>query len=349
MRSQALKYAMCVVFACAVAAIALAVSLLVVAGPGAEPARAQTGALETTLVGAGDIASCNYNRDYDTAQVVESTISSANAPVTVFTLGDNAYPDGNANQFKNCYDPTWGGSHLGERLDITPRLVDPNMWPLTRPAVGNHEYRTAGASAYFNYFGTEKAGDPSKGYYSYDRGSWHVVVLNSNCDKVGGCGGSSPQGKWLKADLAAHPSACTAAAFHHPLFTSSTAQTNIVRPFWNTLYKEGADVILSGHAHYYERFAPQRPDGTADSSYGIREFVVGTGGASPDNPMRTPRAKNSEKNSEKPGAPGTTYYGVLKLDLRTGGYDWEFRPRAVDAAFTDSGSGECHGEPPTGA
>src|SRR5215210_3234209 len=169
MRSQALKYAMCVVFACAAAAVALAVSLLVVAGPGAEPARAQTGgALEATLVGAGDIASCNYNRDYDTANVVESIISSATVPVTVFTLGDTVYPSGTADQFKNCYDPTWGGSHLGERLDITPRLVDPNMWALTRPAVGNHEYRTQGASAYFSYFGTEKAGDPTKGYYSYD-------------------------------------------------------------------------------------------------------------------------------------------------------------------------------------
>jgi hypothetical protein len=168
--------------------------------------------------------------------------------------------------------------------------------------------------------------------------------LNSNCDQVGGCGASSPQGTWLTQDLATHPASCTAAAFHHPLFTSSTADTNIVKPFWTTLYNEGADVILSGHAHYYERFAPQRPDGTADASYGIREFVVGTGGASPDNPMRTPRAMNSEVDSEKPGAPGTTYYGVLKLDLLSGGYAWEFRPRAGDA-FTDSGSGQCHGAP----
>ena len=344
MRSHALKYAVCVVFACAAAAVALAVSLLVVAGPGAQPARAQE-VLETTLVGAGDIASCNYNRDYDTAKVVNSTITSANAPVSVFTLGDNVYPDGTANQFKNCYDPTWGGSHLGERSDITLKVVNPNMWTLTRPVVGNHEYQTPGASAYFDYFGAAKAGEPGKGYYSYDRGSWHVVVLNSNCDKVGGCGGASPQGKWLKADLAAHPSACTAAAFHHPLFSSATADTNVVKPFWTTLYKQGADIILGGHAHYYERFAPQRPDGTLDRTYGMREFVVGTGGASPDNPMRTQRAANSQVDSEKPGAPGTTYYGVLKLDLLTGGYAWEFRPRAVDAAFTDSGSGQCHGKP----
>ena len=308
----------------------LAVSLLVVAGPGAEPAQAQA-TPEATLVGAGDIASCNYNRDYDTAKVVKSAITSANAPVTVFTLGDNAYPDGNANQYKNCYDPTWGGSHVGERLDITPRLVDPNdpnMWTLTRPVVGNHEYQTQGASAYFNYFGAEKAGDPGKGYYSYDRGSWHIIVLNSNCDKVGGCGPSSSQGKWLKADLVAHSAAsCTAAAFHHPLFSSSTAQTNVGKPFWTTLYNYGADVILSGHAHYYERFAPQRPDGTADSSYGIREFVVGTGGASPDNPMRTTREKNSEKDSECRGGPGrrttgsssSTSFGRLHLGVSTKG------------------------------
>ena len=350
MSSHAVKYAVCVLFACAAAAVALAVSLLMLAGPGAQPARAQA-APEATLVGAGDIASCNYNRDYDTAQVVESTITSASAPVTVFTLGDNAYPDGNTNQYKNCYDPTWGGSHLGARSDIALKILDPNMWVLTRPVVGNHEYQTQGASAYFNYFGATKTGNPGEGYYSYDPApGWHIVVLNSNCSQVGGCGPSSPQGKWLTADLKAHANAsCTAAAFHHPLFTSSTADTNVVKPFWTTLYNYGADVILSGHAHYYERFAPQRPDGTADSSYGMREFVVGTGGASPDNPMRTPRAKNSEKDSEKPGAPGTTYYGVLKLDLFSGGYTWEFRPRAADAAFTDSGNGQCHGTPRPGA
>jgi hypothetical protein len=350
MRSQAARYAMCAVLACA-AAVTLAISLLVLAKPLEKPAQAQTATPEATMVGAGDIASCSYHRDYHTAKVVDSTITSAHAPmVRVFTLGDNVYPDGTANQFKNCYDPTWGGSHLGSRKDISRKIVNPNMWTLTRPAVGNHEYRTSGASAYFSYFGTDKAGDPSKGYYSYDLGSWHVVVLNSNCDKVGGCGALSPQGQWLKADLISQPptTSCTLAYFHHPLFTSSTAQTNIVRPFWNTLYNEGADVILSGHAHYYERFAPLRPDGTKDEIYGIREFIVGTGGADPDNPMRTQRADHSQIDSEKPGEPGTTYYGVLKLDLHAGSYDWKFLPREQDAAdFTDLGSGSCHGEPPT--
>jgi acid phosphatase type 7 len=135
------------------------------------------------------------------------------------------------------------------------------------------------------------------------------------------------------------------ASFHHPLYTSSTAaDTTIVRPFWEMLYSSGADVILSGHAHYYERFDPQRPDGTRDSTYGIREFIAGTGGQSPDNPMRVPRAANSVIDSEKENEPGKTAYGVLKLDIYAGGYAWEFRPIEGET-FTDSGTGQCHGKP----
>lgn len=324
------------------AAVTLAAALLVLAVPPGQPAQAQVTGPQATLVGAGDIASCNYNRDYQTAKVVDSAIATASAPVTIFTLGDNAYPDGTAAQFRNCYDPTWGGSHLGQRTDITPTLYNPQMWDLTRlPAVGNHEYRTADASAYFDYFGA-RAGDPTKGYYSYDVGSWHFIVLNSNCAEVGGCSKKSPQGRWLKADLANHPASCTAASFHHPLYTSSTADTNIVRPFWDTLYSAGADVILSGHAHYYERFLPQRPDGTLDPFYGLHEFVVGTGGAAPTNPMRFPRATNSVIDSEK--EPGKTAYGVLRLDIYAGNYAWEFLPIEGET-FTDSGTGQCHGKP----
>jgi acid phosphatase type 7 len=274
--------------------------------------------------------------------MVNSTIATASAPVTVFTLGDNAYPDGTAAQFRNCYDPTWGGSHLGERTDIARKVVNPDMWNLTRPAVGNHEYHTLGASGYFDYFGV-KAGDRTKGYYSYDIGDWHHVVLNSNCDQVGGCGWFSAQGRWLRSDLANHPAFCTVASFHHPLYTSSTADTSTVRPFWDMLYNAGADVILSGHAHYYERFDPQRPNGTRDLTYGIREFVVGTGGAAPTNPMRWPRANNSVIDSEK--SPGVTAYGVLKLDIYAdSSYSWRFLPIEGET-FTDSGSGRCHGKP----
>jgi acid phosphatase type 7 len=322
------------------AAMIMAAALLALAEPSERPALAQASNPQATLVGTGDIASCSHNRDFQTAKLVNSTLATANAPVTVFNLGDNAYPDGTAAQFRDCYDPTWGGSHLGARADITKKVVNPLIYDRTRPVVGNHEYHTPDASAYFVYFGA-KAGNRTKGYYSYDLGDWHFVVLNSNCDQVG-CGWFSTQGSWLRADLANNPASCTVASFHHPLYTSSTADTSTVRPFWDMLYNAGVDVILSGHAHYYERFAPQRPNGSSDPTYGIREFVVGTGGAAPSNPMRFPRAANSVIDSEK--EPGKTAYGVLKLGIYTNSYAWKFLP--IDGeTFTDSGTGQCHGKP----
>ena len=216
------------------------------------PSVAQTATV--TLVGAGDIASCDYTADSATARLV------GRIPGTVFTLGDNAYPDGTIKQFRNCYDPTWG-----------------KYKKRTKPSVGNHEYRTPDASGYFNYFGA-RAGAPSKGYYSYRRGSWHIVVLNSNCEKVGGCGKRSPQGRWLRNTLANHQARCTLAYFHHPLYsTGDNTATPQVKPFWRILYDRGADVILSGHAHRYERFAPITPAGVRNAEKGIRQFVVGTG------------------------------------------------------------------------
>jgi acid phosphatase type 7 len=267
-----------------------------------------------TLVGAGDIASCNYDRDEATAKVL------SNVAGTVFTLGDNVYPTGTATQFQNCYHPTWGAQKSR-----------------TRPSVGNHEYYTEDASAYFAYFGA-RAGDPAKGYYTYKRGSWRIIVLNSNCSEVGGCGEHSPQGIWLEKTLTDYPARCTMAYFHHPLFVSTGAAKTEVRPFWNILQDHNADVILSGHAHYYERFAPQLPDGTRDSG-GIREFVVGTGGAPPENAMTTPRVANSVVDSEK--SPGVTAYGVLRLRLSAGSYAWKFLPVAGER-FTDSGTRQCH-------
>jgi acid phosphatase type 7 len=268
-----------------------------------------------TLVGAGDIASCSHDRDGATADVV------AGVSGTVFTLGDNVYPTGTATQFRDCYEPTWG-----------------RFKARTKPSAGNHDYYTPDASGYFGYFGA-RAGDPSKGYYTYKRGSGRIVVLNSNCSEVGGCGKRSPQGKWLERILTRYPAECTLAYFHHPLFVSTGAATPEVRPFWNILYGHKADVILSGHAHYYERFAPQRPDGTRDGSGGIREFVVGTGGAPPERPMTSPRATNSVVDSEK--SPGVTAYGVLRLRLSAGGYTWKFLPAAGET-FTDSGTRLCH-------
>jgi acid phosphatase type 7 len=292
----------------ALAVLLACVTAVLTAAPGA-------GQTTVTLVGAGDIASCSYDQDKSTANLL------ANVSGTVFTLGDNVYPDGTAAQFQNCYHPTWGAQKSR-----------------TKPSVGNHEYHTPDASGYFGYFGA-RAGNPSKGYYTYKRGSWRIIVLNSNCSEVDGCGGLSPQGSWLRQILTNYQANCTLAYFHHPLFASTGAATTEVRPFWDILYDHNADVILSGHAHYYERFAPQRPDGTRDESGGIRQFVVGTGGAPPVNPMTSPRAANSVVDSEK--SAGTTAYGVLRLRLSAGSYAWKFLPVARET-FTDSGTGQCH-------
>jgi len=274
-------------------------------------------AATVVMVGAGDIASCSSSGDEATARLLDGI------PGTVFTLGDNVYPDGTAAEFKNCYGPSWG-RHKAR----------------TMPSVGNHEYHTAGASGYFDYFGAE-AGDPAKGYYSYDLGDWHIVVLNSNCSELpGGCKAGSPQEQWLRNDLAAHPNTCTAAYFHSPRFSSGSDHGNVpaVGPFWEALYDRGADVVLSGHDHDYERFAPQDPSGQADSSHGIREFVVGTGGPVKNEGFGTIKANSEVRIS------GTN--GVLKLTLHPQGYDWRF-VTAPNGAIADSGSGSCHSAEPT--
>ena len=273
----------------------------------AVPGSGQTATV--TLVGAGDIASCSQNNDSATARLL------GRIPGTVFTLGDNAYPDGTAAQFRNCYDPTWG-----------------RYKKRTKPSVGNHEYHTAGAKPYFDYFGA-RAGARGKGYYSYNRGSWHIVVLNSNCDEVGGCGGNSVQGRWLRNDLADNPSDCTLAYFHDPLYASGTSSdAPEVRPFWNILYNWGAEVILAGHAHRYERYAKLTPGG-ARSTNGIRQFIVGTGGE-PGGAFNGPY--HPDMQVMKRNTPG-----VLKLNLRAGSYTWKFVPVAGET-FTDSGTDPCH-------
>lgn len=265
------------------------------------------------LVGAGDIAGCaNLSGAEATAKLLDRI------PGTVFAAGDLAYPSGRDNDFANCYDPTWG-RHKAR----------------TRPALGNHEYGTLDASGYFRYFG-EAAGDPKKGYYSYDLSAWHVVVINSNCQRVGGCQAGSPQEQWLRQDLAAHPAACTLAYWHHPLFSSGFDPKHAMRPemkaIWQDLYKVGAEIVVNGHEHNYERFAPQDPDGKLDPVRGIREFVVGTGGKD-HTPLGEPIANSERRNADA--------FGVLKLTLRPKGYDWEFIHEA-GKRFTDSGSGTCH-------
>jgi hypothetical protein len=262
------------------------------------------------MVGAGDIAKCSTEADEATAKLLD------NIPGTVFTVGDNAYPSGTASEFKNCYGPSWG-RHKSR----------------TRPALGNHEYETAGASGYFGYFGAA-AGDPDRGYYSYDRGEWHVVALNSNCKEVGGCGADSPQGRWLRNDLANHPAECTLAYFHHPLFSSGSdhGDQQIARPLWNALYAADADVVIGAHDHSYERFAPQGPDGARNKERGIRQFVVGTGGGT-QRGFGKIRPNSQARNASTPG--------VLKLTLEPGSYAWKFVPVA-GKTFTDSGTKGCH-------
>ncbi len=265
------------------------------------------------VVAAGDIAECKNDQDAATARLVESVDG------TVLTLGDNAYPLGTPEQFTDCYGPTWG--QFKDR---------------TRPAIGNHEYYTKGADGYFGYFG-EAAGDPDKGYYSYDLGDWHVVALNSNCEEIGGCGDNAPQVRWLESDLGENEDhACTLAYFHHPLFTSGKYRPGApkVESLWEALHAADADVVLSAHDHNYQRFAPQDPDGRADPERGIRQFVVGTGGGEESNAIEEPPIENTEAYSDAAD-------GVLKLSLRATRYDWEFLPVAGDD-FSDSGSGRCH-------
>jgi hypothetical protein len=268
-----------------------------------------------TLVGAGDIASCFSDGDRLTADVLETI------PGTIFTTGDNAYPNGSMTDYTNCYGPSWGRAALKAR---------------TMPSPGNHEYQTSGAAGYFQYFGSN-AGAPGKGYYSYNLGEWHIIVLNSNssCSTIS-CAAGSAQEQWLRADLAAHKNyACTLAYWHHPRFNSGQEHGNNtnVTPLWNALYENNADVILNGHEHVYERFAPQTPNGAADNARGIRQFTIGSGGNGHYAFKATP-----EPNSE---ARNNTAYGVLKLTLRTGGYDWQF-VSAAGSNYSDTGSGTCH-------
>jgi hypothetical protein len=271
------------------------------------------------LVGAGDIASCkNPEGARATAKLIEQI------PGTVFAAGDLAYEKGSTEDFKNCYDPAWG------------RFKD-----RTKPALGNHEYAEPTASAYFQYWGAQ-AGPPGEGFYSYDLGTWHIVVLNTNCaaKNLGGCGAASPQETWLKEDLAKHANACIIAYGHHALFSSGIFKNHAVHPelkqLWQDLYAAHADLVLAGHEHSYERFAPQDPDGRADAQHGIREIVVGTGGRSHD--LLGFATPNSELRD-------WSTYGVLKLTLDVGKYTWEFIPEE-GRSFRDSGSGVCHNQAP---
>jgi len=261
------------------------------------------------FVGAGDIAGCWFNAAERTAQLLDTI------PGTVFTAGDNVYDSGTAREFRDCYELTWG-RHKSR----------------TRPTPGNHDYLTKNAAPYYEYFGAS-AGPSGRGYYSYELGSWHIIALNSNID----AGEGSTQMEWLRRDLLTDKHKCTLAYWHHPRFSSGPHGSDaMTQPIWQALYDYGADIVLSGHDHDYERFAPQDPAGNADPVHGIREFVVGTGGRS-HYPVCQTNSEVSDANT----------YGVLKLSLHPSGYDWQFLP-VVGSTFADAGSSTCVTAAPVG-
>jgi beta-glucanase (GH16 family) len=263
-----------------------------------------------TIAAAGDIATSG-DGDSQTAALLDALNPSA-----VLTLGDNAYPDGTASNFASYYDPTWG-RHKAK----------------THPAPGNHDYHTSGASGYFNYFGAA-AGDATKGYYSFDLGDWHFIALNTNsqCTTIV-CGPGSPQEQWLRQDLAAHSNRCTLGYWHHPRWSrGSHGDFAGVQAFWQALYDYGADVVLAGHDHDYQRWAPLNASGAVDTQRGIRSFVAGTGGNSALYPVGSDN-RLEIKNADT--------WGVLKLTLGADGYSWNFMPVA-GKTFSDAGSESCH-------
>jgi hypothetical protein len=291
----------------AVTLIAPGTAIITAASEGITATSRLTVWVPEVLVGAGDIAECASSGAPATAALLDDI------PGTVFTVGDNAYPNGSDADYANCYHPHWG-RHRAR----------------TRPVAGNHEYYTPGAEGYFNYFGAA-AGERGKGYYSFDLGMWHVVMLNSTL-LLGDPGGEQVQ--WLRDDLAATSRRCVMAVWHHPRWSSGSnhGSEEWTSPFWDALYEAGADVVVVGHDHLYERFAPQRPDGTVDRSLGIRQFTVGTGGASLYEFEPTPLPASEVRGLAR---------GVIKFTLRDVDYDWQFIPVA-GASFTDSGRDSCH-------
>lgn len=256
------------------------------------------------VLAAGDIADCRTPGDEQTAALLDTV------PGMILALGDNAYVNGTESEYRNCYAPTWG-RHL-ERTWAAP---------------GNHDYNTAGAAAYYAYYG-DRAGPRGRGWYSFDAGAWHVVMLNTSAPMSPG----TAQEEWLRADLAGHPARCTIAVLHHPRFSSSMHGSNAsVTPLWRALHEAGVDVALSGHDHVYERFLRMAPDGTPDPGRGIRSFVVGTGGARHYRFLRA--------------APGSAFrldqsWGVLRLTLRAERYEWEFLD-ATRGRVLDRGGEPC--------
>ena len=281
----------------AVAAVASVVALALFVDRAAQAATA-------TLVGAGDIASCSSSGDEATAALVK------NIPGTVFTTGDNAYNSGTLSEFNNCYAPSWGA--FKDR---------------TRPSPGNHDYETANALGYRDYFGAAATNRNGKTHYTYRLGDWRIYSIDSRLP----AGAASNQYKWLADSLAKYKRQCMAAYWHHPIASSGPhGNQDKMRPIFKLLDDNGADLVLAGHDHGYERFARINSTGAPDPN-GMREFVVGMGGAS-----------HYQTEAVQPGSEVRNHdtYGVLKLTLNAGSYTWKFVPVA-GKTFTDSGTDSC--------
>ena len=288
------------------------------------------GPSDPVLVAAGDVACGADSGGASCAQMETSNLfvgpNRVINPDVVVLLGDNQYESGQLSNWNGYYGPSWG------------RAVS-----VTHPAIGNHEYNDPAGpgKGYFDYFvgqfGAEgntsrRPGARAQGYYSFDVGPWHLVALNSQCSRAGGCGAGSPQETWLRQDLATHPSACTLAYWHIPLYSSGGRASPNTAALWKALYDYNADVVLAGHDHIYERFAPQDASGNLDKARGIRQFTVGTGGR--NHTSFTTTARNSEVRDR-------TSFGVVKLALRASSYEWEFVPMAGHT-FRDAGVADCH-------
>ena len=262
-----------------------------------------------TLSGAGDIARCDETGDEATAALLDEL------PGFVFTAGDNAYGSGTAAEFRACYGPSWG-RHRDR----------------TFPVLGNHDFDTATAAGYFDYFG-ERGGDARAGWYSVDLGAWRLLVLASDCEDVGGCGPESDQGRWLARELERSTETCTLAIWHRPLFsTGEHGPTRDVKAFWDQLAAAGVELVINGHEHSYERFEPLDPNGRPDPVGGIRQIVVGTGGTS---------LRGFPREDPNSAVRDSSTHGVLRLDLEEDRYRWSFVPVA-GGTFTDSGEDTCH-------
>jgi hypothetical protein len=290
-----------------------------VSRPGTTGASGGAPADGVLVAAAGDIA-CRRDADDPCVQQATSDLVLASGASAVLALGDLAYDDGTLEEYRTLFEPSWG--RLGSLL---------------HPVPGNHEYHTAGAAGYFDYFNgvgatNGRAGKRGEGWYSFEVGAWHVVALNSNCDDVD-CGPGSPQEVWLRADLAASRAACTLAFWHHPRFsTGEHGDDPRVAPLWQALHDAGAELVVSGHDHDYERFAPRTATGAPDPARGIRQLVAGTGGRHLRPFVATDPASEARD---------ATTFGVLFLTLRPAAYHWRFSPAV--GAFTDAGSSDCHG------